>query len=276
LLLASQLLVQCGNTPDADQQAVESLLVIVNRIFGLPSTSKIVMQVGLCALVRNLRHYPSLLPTYVDVLLRQPAGLRQRLLHSPAKADDGAVPPPRRLAYVMGTSSRLYEECCIAEWWPSLEIARTLASAGEDSALAHFEPEHLEILMACLPEPDVDFDDEWLTVFEKVKAYVFVALVDPALHHGATDVVRRFWLCRPQSAALKAIEASKKTLLQTLRINYSDTGHARVHESELLEFLREMRDAPGAIASMLQAVVDQFRESHNAEFQRSSLDTLFE
>jgi len=130
--------------------------------------------------------------------------------------------------------------------------------------------------MASLPDTDVDLDDEWLEVFEKVKAYVFVALVDPALHHGATDVVRRFWLCRPQSAGLKAIEASKRTLLQTLRINYGDTGHTRVHESELLDFLREMRDAGGAIADMLQSVVDQFREAHNVEFQRSSLDMLFE
>jgi len=155
-------------------------------------------------------------------------------------------------------------------------VGRTLAGQGEASQLAHFEPEHLEVLMACLPDPGVDLDDEWLAVFEKVKAYVFVALVDPALHHGATDVVRRFWLSRPQAAALRAIEASKKTLLQTLRINYGDTGHTRVHEAALLAFLREMRDHGGAIAEMLQAVVDQFREAHNVEFQRSSLDALFE
>jgi len=276
ILLASQLLQHVAThdkgTPQ-DEETVEALLLIISRLFGVPSTSKIVLQVGLCALVRNLRLYPSLLPAYVAVLLRQPAGLRQRLL---TKADDGSVPPPRRLAYVMGTSSRLYEEFCISEQWPAVEVARTLAGQGEASQLAHFEPEHLEVLMACLPDPDVDLDDEWLAVFEKVKAYVFVALVDPALHHGATDVVRRFWLCRPQGTALRAIEASKKTLLQTLRINYSDTGHTRVHENDLLDFLREMRDAGGAIAEMLQAVVDQFREAHNVEFQRSSLDALFE
>uniref|UniRef100_A0A7S4R532 Uncharacterized protein n=1 Tax=Alexandrium monilatum TaxID=311494 RepID=A0A7S4R532_9DINO len=273
LLLASQLLHHVATRENAqpqDEETVEALLLIINRLFGVPSTSKIVLQVGLCALVRNLRLYPSLLPAYLAVLLRQPAGLRQRLL---TKAD---VPPPRRLAYVMGTSSRLYDECCISEHWPAVEVARTLAGQGEASQLAHFEPEHLEVLMGCLPEPDADLDEDWLAVFEKVKAYVFVALVDPALHHGATDVVRRFWLCRPQGAALRAIEASKKTLLQTLRINYGDTGHTRVHESDLLDFLREMRDAGGAIAEMLQAVVDQFRESHNVEFQRSSLENLFE
>jgi len=263
--------------PVPDEDTVEALLLIVSRLFNQHTTSKIVLQVGLSALVRNLSLYPSLLPEYVSIFMQQPEGLRQRLLQGLLKEDTGAAPPPpRRLAYVMATSSRLYEECCVAEHWPALDIARTLADHCEGSNLAHFEAEHMEILTACMPEPGVDLGDEWLAVFEKVKAYVFVALIDPSLHHGAAEVVRRFWLCRPQTIALKAIEASKKTLMQTLRINYSDTGHTRVDESELVNLLREMRDAGGAIFAMLQSVVDQFREAHNVEFQRSSLVTLFE
>lgn len=278
MLLTSQLLGYLANAEDTveNQAASETLLYVVNQLFANPATSKIVLQVGLCALVRSLRHFPALLPAYVAVLLRQPCGLRQRLLQGMPKPDDGSLPPPRRLAYVMGTSSRLYEEVCICDLWPALEVAGTLAEQAGESQLEHFEPEHLEVLIACLPEPDVDLGEEWLTVFEKVKAYVFVALIDPMLHLGAREVVRRFWLCRPQVTALKAIEASKKTLLQTLRINYSDTGHTRVQEPELLELLREMRDAGGAIAAMLQSVVDNFREAHNVEFQRSRLDSLFE
>jgi len=278
ILLTAQLLAHLAGPQGSpeDAAAADQLLGVISHLFGSPATSKIVLQVGLCALVKILRHYPVLLPHYVAVLLRQNVGLRQRLLHGVAKADDGSVPPPRRLAYVMGTSSRLYEECCVCDWWPAVEVARTLALQAEASRLDNFEPEHLEVLTACLPEPAVDLGEEWLTVFEKVKSYVFVALIDPDLHLAAREVVRRFWLCRPQNTALKAIEASKKTLLQTLRVNYSDTGHTRVQEAELLELLREMRDAGGAISAMLQSVVDQFREAHNTEFQRSRLDTLFE
>jgi hypothetical protein len=287
LLLTSQLLLQLAESdgkaskPDgspSDEEAVERLLLVVGRLLGSPSTSKIVLQVGLCTLVKNLRHYPSILPAYVVVLLRQPSGLRQRLLAGRARADEISS-PPRCLAYVMGTSSRLYKECCICDQWPALDVARTLADQGEALQLDHFEPEHLQVLAACLPDPDQDLNEEWLTVFEKVKAYIFVALVDPALHQGATEVVKRFWLSRPQNTALRAIEASKKTLLQTLRISclrYNDTRRSYVSEEELLDFLREMRDAGGAIAQMLQSVVDQFREAHNAEFQRSSLGILFE
>lgn len=278
LQLCAQLLLHLANGHGSaeESEAANSLLTIVAGLFGALGTSKIVLQVGLCALVKTLQHYPILLQAYVSVLLGQPANLRQRLLQGGSKLDEGTVLPPRRLAYVMGTSSRLYEECCIRDFWPSVEIARTLAVQAESTRLDNFEPEHLEVLTACLPAPSVDLGEEWLTVFEKVKAYVFVALVDPSLHLGAREVVRRFWLCRPQVTALKAIEASKKTLLQTLRINYSDTGHARVQECDLLELLREMRDTGGALKAMLQGVVDQFREAHNTEFLRSRLDTLFE
>lgn len=284
LLLTSQLLTfiasqHDGNLANVDPETegrIEALLTIVGRIFGVAGTSRIVLQVGLSSLVRNLRIYPSLLPAYIHVLLRQPPGLRQRLLDTPMKAEDGTPTSPRRLAYVMGTSSRLYEECCICNDWPALEVARTLAETCETGQLAHFEPEHLEVLTACLPPPDVDLDEDWLGVFDKIKLYIFIALVDPVLHRGATDVVRRFWQARPQSFALKSLKASEKTLMQTLRILYCDMDRQRVHEQEMLAFLREMRDSGGEIPRMLQNVVDQFREVNNTEFQRSSLDTLFE
>jgi hypothetical protein len=258
---------------------VEALLLIVGRIFGVAGTSRIVLQVGLSSLVQNLSLYPTLLPAYLNVLLRQPPALRQRLLDLPPKAEDGGPSSPRRLAYVMGTSSRLYEECCICDHWPALEVARTLAetvNSTETGQLANFEPEHLEVLTACLPTVDVDLDEDWLDVFDKIKLYIFIALVDPVLHRGATDVVRRFWQARPQSFALRALKASEKTLMQTLRVLYCDTDRQRVHEQEMLAFLREMRDSGGEITKMLQNVVDQFREVNNTEFQRSSLDTLFE
>jgi len=276
ILLTAQLLNHLSCQQGVGEAEAHALLLVVSRLFDAPGTSKTVLQVGLCALVGGLRHYPMLLPAYVKALLRQPAYFRERLLHG-AKADDAPpVLPPRQVKYARSTSSRSYEERCICDSWPAVAIARTLAEQAQASSLEHFEPEHLEVLTACLPELDVDLGEEWLTVFEKVKAYVFVALIDPALHHGAREVIRRFWLCRPQTVALKAIEASKQTLLRTLHMNYRDSGHVRVPEDDLLDLLREMRDAGGAIGAMLQNVVDNFREAHNVEFQRSRLDALFE
>jgi hypothetical protein len=287
LLLASQLLLFAKehkeDYDDGDEgvnpDSVEQLLLIVSRLFGAGS-SKIVLQIGLCALVKALRPYPVLLTSYLGALLRQPASLRQRLLQGGNIAGTeldaaGDLQPVRRLCYVMGTSSRTYEERCISLHWPALEIARTLAYESEAQEWGHFDPEHLEVLLATLPPSDADLEEEWLGVFEKLKSFIFAALIDPVLHDGAVDVIKRFWLCVPQTTAQSAIDASKKTLLQTLRLMYGDGMQERVPQEQLLIFLSEMR-VNDAIGQMLGAVVDQFRETHNVEFQRSSLDALFE
>ncbi len=63
-----------------DQQSVETLLGLVLSIFK-PNQNKDVLQIGLCALERNLEHYPEqLLAPYLSILLEQPATHRARLL----------------------------------------------------------------------------------------------------------------------------------------------------------------------------------------------------
>lgn len=287
-LLAAQLLGHCTREgfdasvgrPEFRQAWVEELLGVTTQLLGSPGTSRMTRQVALCAVGKTLCAYDSLLPTYVESLLRQDPALGARLLdgrNGGGVLGDGA-PTSRRVAYVPGSSSRLYEEICVCDYWPAKDVARTLAEQAEATQLDHFEPEHLRVMLGCLPDPDDDLDEDWLAIFQKVKSYIFVALVDPALHHGATEVVKRFWLGRPQSIALKCLEASRKTLLTTLQINclrYQDSERAYVDEGYLLDFLREMRDAGGAAAETVQGVVDQFREMHNEDFLKSGLDTLF-
>ncbi|CAE7341921.1 SPATA4 [Symbiodinium necroappetens] len=277
LLLASSLLEHMAAPGQADAEVSHVLVNVAVELLEGKGSSKMVLQIGLCCLAKVLKPYPALLPAYVAALLRHPANFRHRLLESHSQAMHGTA-PSRRKRYVMGTSCRVYEECCISDQWPAVDVARTLAEQCGAENLPHFEPEHLEVLTSCMPAPDVDIDNGWLAVFEKVKIYIFVAALDPVLHTGAVNVIRRFWLCRPQSLALRALDASKKTLLQTLRLNYSDAANAqaRVEERVLVDFLSEMRDAGGAVAQTLQGVVDQFREVHNAEFQRSSLAKLFD
>jgi len=262
-----------GTSADKDLEAIrktaeQRLLSVAEELMSLKGRSKVVIQIGLCSLAKVLRPYPQLLPGYVAALLQQPAQFRHRILEH-----QGSI----RKRYSIGTSSRVYEECCLLDYWPGVDIARTMAEVAAAQNLPHLETEHFEVLTCCLPESSVDLDDTWLMVFEKMKNYIFVAFLDPVLHDLAVEVVRRYWLCRPQAAAQRALDASKKTLLQILRLHYSDaaTGEAKIKETALVDFLREMKEAGGAVASMLQSVVDQFREVHNVEFQRSTLAKLF-
>jgi hypothetical protein len=258
----------------SEDDLAENLLHIINRIFSLQGTSKNVVQVGLCCLVTQLESYPSLLPGYVTAFLGQPTGLRTRLLAKRSEKDG-----PNRIAYVMGTSSRLYEEVCITDRWPALTVAKAFAdlvqTQNEVQQLEHFESEHMEALAATMPECGEPLANDWLDIFQKVKNYLFVALVDPELHSSAADIIRRFWMTPSEHVSGGAVEDSKKTLLQTLRILYSGLDRSTVPEEEMLAFLSEMKQAGGALAKALESVVDQFREQHNSEFQRSRLESLF-
>merc|ERR1719382_778188 len=178
---------------------------------------------------------------YVTVLLEQPQLLRQRLLRPPeAEASDRTV---GRITYVMGNSSRMYEEKCLSLTWPHLDVAKTLTMQLEASPLDHFELEHMEVLLASLPDAfEEEEASEWLDIFEKVKQYIFVALVDPALHLHSTQIIKKFWVCPIERIATRSIENSKKTLIQALRLLYSSVVRTRVDEGALLQFLRDLRN----------------------------------
>merc|ERR1712232_143427 len=145
--------------------------------------------------------------------------------------------------YVMGNSSRMYEEKHVSSLWPHLDVAKTLTMQLEASPLDHFELEHMEVLLATLPEEFEEEDvDEWLNIFEKVKQYIFVALVDPTLHLHSTQIIKRFWVCPIERIATRSIENSKKTLLQALRLLYSSVARTRVDEAAVIQFLRDLRN----------------------------------
>jgi len=287
LLLASNLLVYTAAAQQSQQQpaeaietpldeAVEALLTVVSTLMDTRA-SKNVIQVGLCALARNLEAYPSLISNYVTLLVKQPPALRSRLLAPDEdKENDGPGFAPRRLGYVLGTASCVYEEWNVATVWPAAAVCRTMAEQAEAAQLNTFEPEHMQIVISCLPEPGTNLGEEWLEVFEKVKPFLFVALIDPGLHPLAADVVFRFWLCKPQKVAQAAMEASKRPLLQALRVLYTDVDKAKAQDVHMVAFLKSLKETGGAVKETLQGVVDQFREAHNTEYRRSSLDTLFE
>jgi len=255
-------------------EQTEALLAVVSRMFSVHN-SKNVLQVGLSSLAPVIGSFPVLLPLYVAVLLGQTPSLRQRLLRPKDEGEGGADVPSSRLTYVMGTSSRLYEEICISEVWPHVEVAKTFAAQVESSPLDHFELEHMEVLNAALPSSLVElYANEWLGVFSRVKNYVFVALIDPDLHTHATEVLRKFWLCSVERISTESLEASRKTLLQVLRIFYSDVDRTKVNEQDLLEFLRDISSQGGTAAIEIKGVIESFKEVHADLYESSGLNAI--
>jgi len=255
---------RADETEASAETMIDEVLGIISRLF-VVSNSKNVLQVGLSSLVYVLPEYPNLLPNFVAVLLAQRPDLRQRLL----------TPEERvRRSYVHGNATFMYEETCLLDVWPHLDIAKTLAMQLEAMQLQRLESEHLEVLLASLPFFFEDEDaDEWLHVFAKVKQLLFAALVEPELHVLSGQIVKKFWACGAETLAQGCREGSRPDFLQALHLLYTpDTHH--VEEATLLVFLRELKHHNEDLQSEVESLLEAFMDEYPEEYQASQLETV--
>lgn len=258
--------------PGAMDEVTNQLEEIIGRLF-VVSNSKNVLQVGLSALVQLLPDYTNLQPMYMAVLLEQPPPLRRRLLRPNDEVAEAA--PGAKLTYVWGSSTREYEEKCVASLWPHLDMAKTFVKQHDTSALDNWEVAHLEVFLATLPEVFFESEaDEWLALFEKIRQYIFVALVDPDLHLLSTLIIKKFWLCSVEQIATKSVEGSTNILLQALRLLYSNMDRAKVDESLMLDFLKDLYNSGGTVQFEITSVIETFQETQPAEYASSQLHTV--
>lgn len=247
------------------ESMIEDVLNIVSRLF-VVSNSKNVLQVGLSGLVHVLQEYPTLLPNYVAVLLGQTPELRRRLL------DEGGE--RQRRSYVVGNATCMYEETCLPDVWPHLDIAKTLAMQLEAMQLTKVEEEHLEVLSASLPFFFEDEEaDEWLHVFEKVKQHLFTALVDSHLHLLSGQVIKKFWACGADHLASRSRETSRPVFTEALSRLYQQPEE-HVEEASMLVFLRELRTFNEDLQAEVDALLDAFNEEYPDEYKASRLETI--
>jgi len=267
-----------GSATGAIDEVTAQLEHIIERIF-VVSNSQNVLQVGLSALVQLLHDYTNLQPRYTAVLLNQPAPLRKRLLEPPKVPtdDDGAATGTSagKLTYVLGRSTREYEEKCISALWPHLDMAKTFVKQNETSPLDHWEISHMEVFLATLPELFEEVEaEEWIALFEKTKQYIFVALVDPDLHLLSTQIIKKFWLCNVDLIATRSVEGSTNILSQALRLLYSDMDRAKVDESLMIDFLKDLYNNGGTVQFEITSVITAFEQTQPAEYSSSKLYTI--
>lgn len=260
-----------GEEGESSEDTKEQLLSIISRLF-VVSGAKHVLQVGLSALVHLLQDYDRLLPVFVAVLLGQTAHLRRRLLRPPE--NDGIA----KFTYVMGNASRMYEEKCISSIWPHLDVAKTLSRQMEASALERFETEHIEVFVAALPESFADDEvSEWLAIFDKVKQFIFMALIDSEIHLLATQIIKKFWLCQNERIATRTIEASKKNLIQAWQMLYGRADQVsgmKINEDAMLEFLRDLSAQDENVKLEITTTIESFKEIMPEEYKSSQLGSL--
>merc|ERR1719201_465447 len=248
--------------------SVDALLAVIQRLFR-PNQSKNLLQVGIVGLARCLRDVPALVPTFVTVLLAQPTALRQRLLASHAGA-------ATRVAYVMGPSSRLYEERGVGDALPKLAVATEVLVQAQEAQGERLDAEHCDVLSACvsaLPSVPEDEAEEWVQFFESAKAFLLVALVDPDLHATACTILRAFY-CAPGPVATACLATSTSTFVQSLRLLYSSAEKTMVPEEQVIAFLRGLKETGEEQDRFVQQVLSEFKTAHAAEYGKSALAAL--
>jgi hypothetical protein len=262
----------------------ETLLMMINRIFTL-SASKNVLQVGLVHIAPLLDYFSTLCSNYMAVLLGQPDKMRARLFaENPAQV-------PQRLAYVMGTSSRLYVETPInvsadihgrmrARPWPSLAIAKGLSQHIDAMGLVNLETVHAELLKYCIADdpnfswPKSGTEEKWVDIYKEVKTLLILALVDAELHSLASEILERFWLSA--SIGDKCLNGSAETMLKALGHLYGSLDRAKVEESDLISFFEKLRDVEAPwMQQWLRQVIEDFKTAKPSDYARSKLGSLF-
>jgi hypothetical protein len=286
LILASTLLLakkeNDAETEGTDQS--ETLLMVINRVFSL-NVSKNVLQVGLVHLAPLLDFFPSLTTNYMAILLGQPDKMRARLFaDSPGQA-------PHRLAYVMGTSSRLYVETPInvsvdiygrlrSRPWPSLAIAKGLSQHLDAMGLVNLETVHADLIYYCVGDdpnfswPKAGTEGQWVEVYSELKTFLILALVDAELHAHASAILEKFWL--NPTIGDKCLTGSAEMMLKAMGHLYGTLDRAKVEESDLIAFFEKLRDAEAPwMGQWLRQVIEDFKTAKPSEYARSKLGSLF-
>jgi len=192
---------------------------------------------------------------------------------------------PHRLAYVMGTSSRLYDETPINApakgRFPALALAKGLAQHIDSMGLLSLEPVHIELLWYSIQD-DPDFswpkagtEEKWLEVYRDLKNFLILALVDAELHALASAVLERFWLS--ESVGDKCLTGSEQTTIKAMGYLYGGLDKSKIEEADLIAFLTKLRDAEEApwMGQWLRQVIEDFKTAKPSEFARSKLGSLF-
>jgi hypothetical protein len=254
-------------------RSVSRLVPVIQKLLN-PAASKNVLQIGLCSVVFVLKEVPSLIQSlgrvFLAGLLAQPAELRRRLL-SPIAQED------RYLAYVMGTSSRLYEEVCLPLHWPAGALFISLGEHVHLSGITRLAVEHFEVL-EMLFHDGIEIDDvtAYVEAYERMRGPIIFGLIDADVHDRAAACLLRIWMHPNSVFADESLNVSKSVLGQILRTMYSEHPDVNlVPEGCFLDFLSSACEMSATVAAALKERVARFRTENGLEYSRSSLGNIF-
>lgn len=103
--------------------------------------------------------------------------------------------------------------------WNSVGIALALDEYVHTENLTEFSKEHLEIIIGCLHNTLLDKDAEtWIQIFNKLKKYIFLALLEREMCTHASEIIKRIFLF--SAIQRQVLEDSNALFLRLINFTY--------------------------------------------------------
>ncbi|CAD7944950.1 unnamed protein product [Amoebophrya sp. A25] len=150
------------------------------------------------------------------------------------------------------------------------------------NSLDRMEASHLEVLYALLQRKFLETPgdgggpmEEWLSIYDALKKYIFVALLEPEFHALACTVLRHgFWSPDAGQTRQIFVRNSQDTFVSMYGLAVAGSAQQElVSEQELMAFLQDaMQDSE--LKSALKNLFRHFKEKSPEQFAQSKLQGL--
>eukprot|EP00826_Nyctotherus_ovalis_P022263 TRINITY_DN17318_c0_g2_i1.p1 TRINITY_DN17318_c0_g2~~TRINITY_DN17318_c0_g2_i1.p1 ORF type:complete len:821 (+),score=324.45 TRINITY_DN17318_c0_g2_i1:73-2535(+) len=234
------------------KEAEGEIFSILYKVFN-EDTPIITQKVGLIYTARILKYYKDFSKHYLQILLKVPEKVRANVL------DVKPIAGTEEDAYVIGVYTQKYKTFGAPLEWCSLYVASELESFIRENELKFLEHVHIQVFQACLVQ-DFSLDDveEWLSIFQSLKRYFFIALCDRELCYASIQILKKFF-CHPNMQQF-VLENTKDVFVKTLILMYNPDRDLECKERnrEFLEFLHDFDPQNDALREFVYTIIKNF------------------
>ncbi len=248
--------------------AEKAIFDILHKVFN-DSTPIIAQKIGLIYTAKLLRYYKEFSKHYLQILLKVPEKVRANVL------DVKPMPGTEEEVYVLGVYTQKYRTFGAPLEWQSLYVASELESFIRSNDLKFLEQVHIQVFESCLVQEFAPHEiEEWLTIFQNLKRYFFIALCDRELCFASIQILKKFF-CHAKMQAF-VLENTKEVFVKTLTLLYNPDRdqECRERNKDFLEFLHDFDENNVALRDFVYTIIKSFASVSRKAYEESNLILL--
>ena len=205
----------------------------------------------------------------MEILLSVPEVIRNAVLDvKPLQGSEIEI-------YVYGCNSEKYQTFGAPLEWDSLFIAKELEKYIKLHNLEALEWDHINIFEACLVKEFKEEEiDKWITIFQELKSYFFIAMCDSDLSLLSIEILKKFFMNEKMQSRI--MEICKEVIVKTLSLLYQPDCDQECKDNcrEFIEFLHDNNSSNQNLKNFVYNVIKKFADQSKNLFLKSNLMQL--